>query len=83
MFYWVRMRETISFRLDSEKREALDAVASASDRDRSYILNEAIDAYLDVQQWQIEHIRKGLRQANAGQFATEAEMKAALARRRG
>ncbi len=77
------MRGTISFRLDSEKREALDAVASASDRDRSYILNEAIDAYLDVQQWQIEHIRKGLRQANAGQFATEAEMKAALAPRRG
>lgn len=77
------MRETISFRLDSEKREALDAVASVLDRDRSYILNEAIDAYLDVQQWQIEHIRKGLRQANAGQFATEAEMKAALAPRRG
>ncbi len=77
------MRGTISFRLDSEKREALDAVASVLDRDRSYILNEAIDAYLDVQQWQIEHIRKGLRQANAGQFATEAEMKAALARRRG
>ncbi len=77
------MRGTISFRLDSEKREALDAVASVLDRDRSYILNEAIDAYLDVQQWQIEHIRKGLRQANAGQFATEAEMKAALAPRRG
>lgn len=75
------MRETISFRLDSDKREALDTVASALDRDRSYILNEAIDAYLDVHQWQLEHIRRGLRQANAGQFATEAEMKAVFSRR--
>jgi RHH-type transcriptional regulator, rel operon repressor / antitoxin RelB len=75
-------RETISFRLESEKREALDAVASALDRDRSYIINEAIEAYLDVQRWQMEHIRKGLRQADAGKFATEAEMKKTFSRRR-
>ena len=75
-------RETISFRLESDKREALDAVASALDRDRTYILNAAIDAYLDVHQWQMDHIREGLRQANAGEFASEAEMKAAFSRRR-
>ena len=56
-------RETISFRLESEKREALDAVAAALDRDRSYVINEAIEAYLDVHRWQTDHIRQGLRQA--------------------
>jgi predicted transcriptional regulator len=75
-------RETISFRLEPAKREALDAVATALDRDRSYILNEAIDAYLDVQQWQMDHIHEGLRQANAGEFATDAEMKATFSHRR-
>jgi len=75
-------RETISFRLESEKREALDAVASALDRDRSYVINEAIEAYLDVQRWQMDHIREGLRQANAGEFATESEMKTTFSRRR-
>ena len=75
-------RETISFRLEPAKREALDAVATALDRDRSYILNEAIDAYLDVQQWQMDHIREGLRQADNGEFATDAEMKATFSRRR-
>jgi RHH-type transcriptional regulator, rel operon repressor / antitoxin RelB len=77
----VMSRETISFRLESEKREALDAVASALDRDRSYIINEAIEAYLDVQRWQMQHIREGLRQADAGEFATEAEMKTTFSRR--
>jgi predicted transcriptional regulator len=75
-------RETVSFRLESEKRKALDAVASALDRDRTYIINEAIEAYLDLQRWQMEHIREGLRQADAGEFATEAEMKTTFSRRR-
>ncbi len=73
-------RTTITVRLDSEKREALDAIAEVADRDRSYVLNEAIDAYLDTHRWQVEHIRKGLSQARAGQFASEKEVKKALAR---
>jgi RHH-type rel operon transcriptional repressor/antitoxin RelB len=75
-------RETISFRLETDKKEKLDAIAASLDRDRSYLLNEAIDAYLDVHQWQIEHIREGIRQADAGEFASEAQVAAAFARRR-
>jgi RHH-type rel operon transcriptional repressor/antitoxin RelB len=75
-------RDNISFRLKSEARKALDAVASALDRDRSYIINEAIEAYLDIHRWQIDHIRARLQQADAGEFATEAEMKATFSRRR-
>jgi predicted transcriptional regulator len=74
--------KTISFRVESSKKEALDAAASALDRDRTYVLNKAIDAYLEVHRWQVEHIREGLRQANAGEFATESEMKAIFSRRR-
>jgi RHH-type rel operon transcriptional repressor/antitoxin RelB len=75
-------RETISFRLETDKKEKLDAIAVALDRDRSYLLNEAIDAYLEVHQWQIRHIQKGIRQADAGEFASEAQVAAAFARRR-
>ena len=75
-------KDTISFRLDARKRRALDVIARAQDRDRSYVLNQAIDAYLDVYQWQIEHIQRGFREADAGEFATEAEVAAAFSRRR-
>jgi RHH-type transcriptional regulator, rel operon repressor / antitoxin RelB len=74
-------RETINFRLEIEKIAALDAVATALDRDRSYIINQAIEAYLDVHPWRMDHIREGLRQAKAGEFATEAEMKTTFSRR--
>ena len=39
-------KQTLSFRLDSDKAGALDALAEALDRDRSYLLNEAVTAYI-------------------------------------
>ena len=73
-------RDAITVRVDGEKRAALDALARVTDRDRSYLINEAIDAYLAVHRWQIAHIEEGLRQASAGEFATDEEVGAAYAR---
>jgi len=73
-------REAITVRIDAEKRAALDALAGATDRDRSYLINEAIDAYLAVHRWQIAHIEEGLRQAEAGEFATDEDVATAFAR---
>jgi len=74
-------QSNISFRTDASKIESLDAIAEALDRDRSYVLNEAISAYLELYHWQLKHIKEGVQQANAGEFATEAEVTKALRRR--
>ena len=73
------MSSLISFRLDSAKKAALDAIADQQDRDRSYVINEAVDFYLKVHDWQIAHIKKAIRQADKGEFASEAEVKKAFA----
>ena len=73
-------KQTVTFRLDAQRRKALDAIAAGLDRDRSYVLNEAISNYLEVHQWQAEHIKEGLHQANAGQFAKDADVAAAFRR---
>ncbi len=73
-------KETINFRLDADKRKALDAIAAGLDRDRSYVLNEAISSYLEIHRWQIEHIEEGMRQADAGHFVSDAEVKSAFAK---
>lgn len=74
-------KETVSIRLDTDKRAELDQLASAFDRDRSYLIGEAIDAYLDVQRWHLEQIRQGVRQADADEFAEDAEVQAVFAGR--
>jgi predicted transcriptional regulator len=68
-------KQTISFRLESDKVSALDTLAAALDRDRSYLLNEAVRAYLDVQRWHIEQIEAGIKQANAGKLIDHREVK--------
>ena len=72
-------RAAITVRLDASVRDELDALARAMSRDRSYLVNEAIDAYLDVHRWQLAHIAEGARQAEAGEFATDEEIEAAYA----
>ena len=73
-------KENITFRLDSGKRAALDEIAAGVDRDRSYLINEAITLYLEMHQWQIEEIHRGIVEADAGDFATEEEVSAVFAR---
>jgi predicted transcriptional regulator len=74
-------KQTVTFRLDSDKVKALDALASAVDRDRTYLLKEAVEAYLDVQQWQIEHIKAAVRQADSGKFRAHEQVRKLAARR--
>ena len=59
-------KETISFRIEAGKRAAVDALAGALDRDRSAVINEAIDAYLELHHWQVEHIKRALAEAESG-----------------
>lgn len=68
-------KQTVSFRIDSDQVEALDALAGALERDRSYLLNEAVRAYLDVQKWHMEQIQAGLRDAKAGKTRSHAEVR--------
>ena len=49
-------------------------LAAAVDRDRSYLVNEALTAYLEIHRWRIEHIERGLKEADAGLFAPESEV---------
>lgn len=76
------VKDTLSVRVEPQTRSALDSIAVALDRDRSYVVNEALNAYVETHQWQLEHIQQGLREADAGKFASERGVKKVLNRLR-
>lgn len=76
-------KNTITFRLAADEAKELDAVAASLDRDRSWVLTEAVRAYLELHRWQVRHIQEGIRQADAGIFATQAEVDAAFSLMKG
>lgn len=67
-------KEIISFRLESPLKEALDAIAASMERDRSYVLSEAVTLYLNVHQWQLTDVQQAIAEADAGDFATDDEV---------
>jgi len=61
-------------------KQAIDKIASALNCNRTCVVNEALSAYIDIHAWQCEHIRRGLRDADAGKFASRAEVAPVVAR---
>ncbi len=64
----------ISLRIDDDKIEALDQLAKIQKRDRTFVINEAIETYLEINQWHIAHIKASLAQAERGEFAKESDV---------
>ena len=65
---------TISFRIAADKVAALDSIAKAMDRDRSYLLNEAVASYLSEHQRFAAMVEEGIRAAEAGELIDDEEV---------
>jgi len=74
--------KTVSFRVAAETVDTLDALAATMDRDRTYLLNQAVEHYLDLNQYHIQLIEKGVRAADAGDFVSDVQMKKLITRMR-
>jgi predicted transcriptional regulator len=75
-------KQSVSFLIDSEKVSTLDSLAKNQDRDRSCLLNEAVDNYLDLQKYHLELIQKGLDAIEAGDVISHEEVMRRSAERR-
>ncbi len=66
--------EAFSVRTDSRKVKQLDRLAKQQDRSRNYLVNQAIDQLLELHAWQIERVKEGVKAADEGRFASDADM---------
>jgi predicted transcriptional regulator len=70
----MQSQRTISFRIDPEKVEALDSIAKALDRDRSYLLNQAVEGYLLEQRQFAALIEEGLEASRQGRLLEDEDV---------
>ena len=66
--------KTVSFRAVTETIETLDALAEAQDRPRSYLINEAIANYIELQTYQDALVHKGLEDMQKGRVVRHADI---------
>ena len=70
------MSTTMTVRLDDDIKHRLDRLAESTQRSKSFLAAEAIREFVGHNEWQIAEIQAAVAEADAGQFADEAEVMA-------
>lgn len=63
-----------------ETLEGLERLARETGRSPAQLAGEALRRYVDYESWKAEKIGHAMRQADAGEFASDEEMEAAFSR---
>lgn len=66
--------------LPVQLKNRLEAIASTSESSSKELALDAIRSFVDLQEWQLGRIEAGVREADAGEFATDEEVAAVFAR---
>ena len=70
---------TVTARISEETSRKLEALSKATSRSKSFLVAEALEGFLKEQAWQVSRIEQSLAQADAGEFASEADVRDAFA----
>ena len=57
----------LSLRISEQKARQIETLAKATDRSKSWLLEQALDAYLETQSWQVARIERGLAEIERGE----------------
>jgi RHH-type rel operon transcriptional repressor/antitoxin RelB len=66
--------KVLTLRLDPELTKQLDRLADATERSRSFLIAEAVREYVALNEWQIEETKRAIREADEGDFASDADV---------
>jgi predicted transcriptional regulator len=55
--------KTTTIRMDPRTLKRVDGIARAMSRSRAWVINEAIERYLDYEEWFVGAVRRGLKEA--------------------
>jgi len=67
---------TLTVRLPAHLKEGLERLACCTERSKSWLATDAIRAYVDLHEWQVSEIVRGIDDAEHGDFASESDVAA-------
>ena len=67
---------SLTIRVKPDTRSRLDSLARATRRSKSYVIEEALEQYLEVNEWQVKGIAAAIAEADGSgaEFADHAEV---------
>ena len=65
-----------TIRLDNDTLGRIDGLANTLSRSRSWVINQAIERFLDYEEWFVQEVKDGLDEVGRGEIATDEEVAA-------
>jgi RHH-type rel operon transcriptional repressor/antitoxin RelB len=72
--------KTINVRLPEALYNQIEELAKATARTKSFLTIDALTDYVQRESWQIRDIHEGIQEADAGEFASDSQVKAVFAK---
>lgn len=69
---------TISVRVDNEKAKLLDMLCSSMNRSRNYLVNQAIDSYLENEAHHFQELIESIQEADANKLVEHGKVMAEI-----
>ena len=70
------MLKVVTFRMNEADLKFLDEIARSMDRDRSYLINQAVENFLEVKRYHMEAVESAVADADDGKIASSVEVEA-------
>lgn len=67
---------TMTIRLEPELKSRLDKLSAVTHRSKSFLAAEAVREFIELNEWQIEEIKRAVKEADAGDFASNQQAQA-------
>ena len=71
---------TMTIRLEPDLKNRLDKLAAATRRSKSFLASEAVREFIELNEWQIEEIQAAIKEADAGDFASDQDVEAVFSK---
>ncbi len=64
-----------SVRMEEKKLQRIDKLAKTTNRSRGWLINQAVDRYLEYEEWYLRAVEAGMEDIKAGRIISHGELK--------
>lgn len=66
--------KSTAINIDDQILERVDSLAESMNQPRSWVINQAIERFIEYEEWVIREVKAGIKEVEQGDIATEEEV---------
>lgn len=72
--------KSTTVKIDEHMLKRLDSIANGLNRPRSWVIHQALERFVEYEEWFVREVKAGIRDVADGEVATDQEVREAFAK---